>query len=77
MTLGDAATTYAAWVNVASVGEPNEVRVIPGNAQDSYVVKKVEGRQTVGAQMPLGMTPLDAIDLANLRNWIAQGAQNN
>ena len=77
MTLGDAATTYAAWVDVPSAGAPTEIRVIPGDAQNSYVVKKVEGRASVGARMPFGLAPLDAIDLANLRNWIDQGAKNN
>jgi len=52
-------------------------RVIPGNANDSYIVVKVEGRQTFGERMPFGGSPLDAIDLANLKNWINQGAKNN
>ena len=78
MTLGNAATTYGAWVNVASAGELNEVLVIPGDAENSYVVKKLEGRQMVGFRMPpFDMSPLDAIDLANIRNWIDQGALNN
>jgi len=42
-----------------------------------YIVIKVEGRQSVGSRMPQVGGPLDAIDLANLRNWIAVGAPNN
>ena len=53
------------------------VRVVPGNATDSYLVIRLEGRQTVGNRMPLGGSPLDNIDLTNVRNWIAQGAQRN
>ncbi len=62
---------------MASFGDGNEVRVIAGDAQNSYLVKKLEGRQTVGARMPLNGAPLDNIDLTNIRNWIDQGAQNN
>jgi len=71
-----AATNYTAIVNVAAVSETFDL-VEPGNADDSYIVIKVEGRQTQGARMPLGGTPLDAIDVGNLRNWINNGAPNN
>ena len=54
-----------------------EVLVIPSNANDSYLVKKLEGRQSVGARMPLGGEALDNIDLSNVKNWINQGAKNN
>jgi len=27
--------------------------------------------------MPLGGTPLDAIDMQNIKNWINKGAKNN
>ncbi len=68
--------SYAALVNVRAANEPI-VRVIPGNADGSYLVIKLEGRQAVGARMPLGGAPLDEIDLANIKNWINQGAKNN
>lgn len=68
---------HAALVGVASTNEPNRTRVIPGNAQDSYLVIKLEGRQQVGTQMPQGRSALDNIDLTNIRNWIDQGAANN
>lgn len=76
LTMGDAATTHGNLVDVVSPTS-GEIRVIPGNAQDSYLVKKLEGRAAFGAQMPQGGPPLDAIDLANIRNWIEQGAQSN
>lgn len=69
-------SAYANLVNVNS-SETGTPRVAPGNAQDSYIVIKVEGRQTVGERMPLGAAPLDNIDIQNLRNWIDQGAANN
>lgn len=68
---------YSNLVNVAAFGDGNEIRVIPGDAQNSYIVKKLEGRQTAGARMPLNGAPLDNIDLTNIRNWIDQGAANN
>lgn len=70
------AAAYAALVGVQAVSEP-VVRVIPGNPQGSYLVIRLEGRQQVGSRMPLGGAPLDAVDLQNVRNWIARGAANN
>lgn len=63
-------------VNVAAT-QSTALRVIPGNAQDSYLIVKVEGRQTFGSRMPFGGAALDSIDLTNLRNWIDKGAKNN
>mgnify|MGYP001552093730 FL=1 len=69
-------SAYAEIVNVPAVSE-DFLLVKPNDPQNSYVVIKVEGRHTVGSRMPLAGVPLDAIDIANLRNWIVQGAQNN
>jgi hypothetical protein len=66
---------YGALVNVAST-QTGELRVIPGNANDSYLVKKLEGRAAVGERMPIG-GQLGATDLANIKNWINKGARNN
>ena len=70
------ANAYANLVNVMAT-QSSVARVIPGDANASYIVVKVEGRQTVGGRMPLGGSPLDNIDLTNLKNWINQGAKNN
>jgi hypothetical protein len=69
-------TSHADLVNVAATSEPG-VRVIPGDPEGSYLVVKLEGRQSVGARMPQTGSPLDAIDLGNVRNWIAQGAPDD
>ena len=61
-------SSYGNLVNVAS-SQSGVDRVIPGNATDSYLIVKVEGRQTTGQQMPIGGSPLDDIDLTNLKNW--------
>lgn len=70
-----ATAPYAALVNVPST-QTGEIRVIPGNANDSYLVKKLEGRASVGVRMPVGGS-LGSADLQNIRNWINQGAKNN
>jgi hypothetical protein len=69
-------SSYANLVNVAAT-QSAAARVIPGDADGSYLIVKVEGRQTVGQRMPLGGSALDNIDLTNLKNWISQGAKNN
>lgn len=71
-----AGSSYAKLVNVEATQEAI-IRVIPGNAAQSYLVIKLEGRQSVGARMPLGGAALDNIDLANIKNWINQNAVNN
>jgi hypothetical protein len=67
---------YANLVNVASTGEPTKVRVIPNDAPNSYLVIKLEGRQTVGVKMPAGGS-LSSTQIQNIKNWIAKGAKNN
>jgi len=71
-----ASVSYGNLVNVASPAT-GEIRVIPGNANDSYLVKKLEGRQTAGVQMPAGGPPLASADLATIKSWINEGAPNN
>jgi hypothetical protein len=73
LTAGNA---YGNLVDIQAT-QASVARVIPGNANESYLVVKVEGRQSFGERMPIGGSPLDNIDLANLKNWIDQGAKNN
>lgn len=77
LSLTDAARSFTELVNVQSQNEAAFFRVLPNNADSSYLVIKLEGRQSVGVQMPRGGTPLDTIDLNNIRNWINTGAANN
>jgi hypothetical protein len=76
LTLSSASGAYSALVGVASSGT-GEILVIASDAANSYLVKKLEGTAGVGSRMPLGGTPLDNIDLTNVKNWINQGASNN
>jgi hypothetical protein len=68
--------SYGELVSVLATSE-HILRVIPGNPDGSYLVMKLEGRQSVGDRMPQTGAALDSIDLTNIRNWIAQGALNN
>lgn len=77
LTLNESATTnFSRLVGVQAVAELFQL-VEPGDAQNSYLVIKIEGRQTRGSIMPRGGSPLDAIDKTNIRNWIDNGASNN
>lgn len=73
-----ASANYARLVNVTSPIS-GEVYVIPNDAQNSYLVKKLENRQGSGngTRMPIGGSALDNIDLTNIKNWINKGAPNN
>jgi hypothetical protein len=71
-----AGISYGELVDVPATSEPFP-RVDPGNPDGSYLVIKLEGRQSVGDRMPQTGASLDSIDLTNIRNWISQGAPNN
>ena len=68
---------YNRLVNVAAHNEPLSVVVIPGNAEDSYLIKKLEGRHVVGFRMPWKADTLATSEIAILRTWIDEGARNN
>jgi hypothetical protein len=66
---------YADLVDVKSMNEPEYMRVEPGDAENSYLIIKLESRQTAGAQMPRGRAPLSEETIQTIRNWIKQGAE--
>ncbi len=74
MNLTTASASAAALIDVASLEVPATKRVARSSPATSYLVSKIEGTQTVGAQMPLGGPFLSATDIANVRAWIAAGA---
>ncbi len=69
--------SYAQLVGITSSQDPTRERVDPGDAQNSYLVIKIEGRQSVGSRMPLGRSPLSAREIGTIRNWIGLGAEDN
>lgn len=80
--------TYSALVDVKAMGEngPNSsnencadsdlVRVVPGNPDDSLLVKKLEGTQPCGDQMPPG-NKLSDEQISQVRAWIENGAKDD
>jgi len=67
--------SYANLVGVPSVGVPALLRVEPGNPDESYLVRKVEGGPGItGLQMPRGRDRLTAEQIQAIRDWIAAGA---
>ncbi len=72
--LEDAQTSYNNLVNVRATEFPVLFRVAPGNANDSYLIHKLEGTQEVGSRMPLGAPPLPPETIAVIRQWITDGA---
>jgi hypothetical protein len=74
----DAAHSYNLLVDVPSVEEPSLFRVKPGDPDDSYMVRKIEGLSSIeGGQMPLGETPLPQSTIDAIRQWITNGAPNS
>lgn len=65
--------SYANIVNVPSTQGLDYVE--PGNPDQSYIVKKVEGTG-VGVRMPFGQPALSASKIQLLRDWIEQGASS-
>jgi len=70
--------SYAEIVNVAAAGLPGQIRVIPGDASNSYLIRKLEGGPNIaGTRMPQGAAPLPQATVNIIRAWIDQGAANN
>ncbi len=72
----DFRTNYANLVNVPAQSEPGFLLVKPGDAENSYLVIRLEGRQSVGSRMPIG-SPLRNVEITIVKNWINNGALNN
>ncbi len=72
-----AGQAFANIVGVNSGQVPTLLRVNPGDADNSYLVQKIEGTATVGERMPRGGPPLSSELIQNIREWIDAGAENN
>jgi hypothetical protein len=70
---------YDQLVNVVSSRKPGAIRVIPGDAENSYLVHKVEGAPDIsGVRMPFSGPPyLTDGQILILKRWIAVGAPRN
>jgi uncharacterized protein (TIGR03118 family) len=74
MNLTSASATFAALVNVTSIDEPPLKRVLPNDPNNSYIIHKLEGTQSVGSRMPFGGPFLDQATIDQVRAWIQAGA---
>jgi hypothetical protein len=70
----DEGNSYAMLVGVASSEVPSLQRVQAGDAENSYLVHKIEGRAAVGDRMPLGGPPLSQEQIDLIKQWIIAGA---
>lgn len=71
-----AGNSYAQLVSVASSAQPSMFRIKPGDSDNSYLIKKLNGDGT--SRMP--PPPRPAIDPAlidSVRAWIDRGAKND
>ncbi len=75
LTAGNA---YASIVNVPSLEQPALMRVKPGDPDNSYLIRKLQGTVGIsGVRMPYGGPYLDQATIDQIRAWIANGAVNN
>lgn len=72
------AVAYSNLVGVASTEVPALMRVAPGNASDSYLIRKLEGGPDIeGVRMPFGGPFLPQATIDRIRAWIDNGAPND
>jgi mono/diheme cytochrome c family protein len=73
-----AGNSFGALVNVASLEQPTLRRVKPSDADNSYLIQKLEGTAGIsGSRMPLGGPFLSQATIDQIKSWIASGAANN
>src|SRR5688572_2496545 len=70
----DAANSYSNLVGVPSVEPSGLLRVAPGDANNSYLIQKLEGTASIGVRMPAGLPALPQSDINVIRQWIGDGA---
>jgi len=54
--------------------DPSQIRVIPNDPNNSFIIHKLEGTQNIGNRMPDGGPYLDQATIDVIRLWIANGA---
>ncbi|MCH9695629.1 MAG: Ig-like domain-containing protein [Gammaproteobacteria bacterium] len=70
----DDANSYGSLVGVSSLEVSSLLRVAPGDPDNSYLIQKLEGSASVGAQMPLNAPPMAQSDIDVIRQWVSDGA---
>ena len=71
--------SYNSLINVSRfpIDPTYPVRIIPGDAENSFLIRKLEGRLNYeeGVQMPLSQSPLPQEVINDVRKWINGGAR--
>jgi len=68
---------YQNLVGVASTGKAGAIRVVAGNPDASYLMKKILGTDIVGERMPRLGPYLSDGQIRIIRRWIELGARND
>lgn len=69
--------SFSNLVNVPSSQNSAFIRVLPGDPDNSLLIRKLEGPVPFGSRMPLGRQPLDSEAIQSIRDWISAGALDN
>ena len=70
----DEVTSFGMLVGIPSVQKPGMLRVDPGDPDQSYLIRKLEGTAAIGGQMPLNAPALPQSTIDFVRQWITDGA---
>ncbi len=72
-------TAGNSWSNIVNVDavQIDLKRILPGDPDDSYLVRKVQGTGIVANRMPLGGPALSNEEVELIRQWVEDGAPNN
>ena len=78
MNLTSAQASFDNLVNVPSLQMGAIDRIEPGEPDNSYLIRKIEGTAGIaGARMPFGGPFLDPATINMIRQWVSDGALNN
>ena len=70
----DAGNSFTNLVGVPSAQVGALLRVAPGDPDNSYLIRKLEGTASEGQLMPLGGPPVPQATIDFVRQWISDGA---
>lgn len=68
----DEANSFVDIFEQASTEAPASILIIPGDADNSYLVQKIEG--TAGTRMPKDLPALSTEKIQAIRDWVTNGA---
>lgn len=74
LNLSSSADTYASTIGATSTEDPRLSIVEPYESTNSYLIRKLEGTQSVGRQMPFNQEPLPDWMISAIKRWIDAGA---